>query len=244
MDLPKYLINGSGTKLVPIVSSARAASIISTKWKQNYNYLPDAFVVEGPKAGGHLGFKADELNDTENRLENLVPQVLEVTNDIRKKYKKAIPVIAAGGIYSGNDIFQILKRGASAVQLGTRFIATEQCDASPEFKKAFTIAKNDDIKIIKSPVGLPGRTIFNQFLLDANEGNKRPSSCKYNCIKTCDSKSTLYCIANALLEAYRGNLEAGFAFAGSNAGMVHKISTVKSVFNELISDYKRTKHEE
>lgn len=117
LDLPGYLTKGSRTKLVPIVSSARAAFIISRRWKQHFNYLPDAFVVEGPKAGGHLGFQPVELNDVKNSLENLVSQVLEVVGEIKKKYKKAIPVIAAGGIYSGDDMFQIMKRGASAVQL-------------------------------------------------------------------------------------------------------------------------------
>jgi NAD(P)H-dependent flavin oxidoreductase YrpB (nitropropane dioxygenase family) len=244
LDLPNYLTKQSRTKLVPIVSSARAANIISHKWNQNYDYLPDAFVVEGPKAGGHLGFKAEELNDSRNSLENLVSEVKEVTKEIKKRFNKAIPVIAAGGIYSGNDIFKIMKEGASAVQLGTRFIATEECDASPEFKQAFTSASNHDIKIIKSPVGLPGRTIYNQFLHQAHEGNRRPSKCKYNCIRTCDHKTTSYCIASALLEAYRGNLKDGFAFSGSNAGKVGKISTVKRVFNELISEYKKVKRQE
>ena len=241
LDLPKYLARGSKTKLVPIVSSARAASIISHKWKQNFDYLPDAFVVEGPKAGGHLGFKAEDLHDVKYSLENLVSQVLEVTEGIRKKYRKMIPVIAAGGIYSGKDMFRIMKRGASAVQLGTRFIATRECDASSDFKKAFMNAKSKDIKIIKSPVGLPGRTIFNQFLSEADKGNRRPVSCKYNCIKTCDPKSTPFCIANALLEASRGNLASGFAFTGSNAGKVEEISTVRSVFRELIEGYNREK---
>ena len=241
LDLPKYLARGSKTKLVPIVSSARAASIISHKWKQNFDYLPDAFVVEGPKAGGHLGFKAEDLHDVKYSLENLVSQVLEVTEGIRKKYRKMIPVIAAGGIYSGKDMFRIMKRGASAVQLGTRFIATRECDASSDFKKVFMNAKSKDIKIIKSPVGLPGRTIFNQFLSEADKGNRRPVSCKYNCIKTCDPKSTPFCIANALLEASRGNLASGFAFTGSNAGKVEEISTVRSVFRELIEGYNREK---
>ena len=243
LDLPKYLSRGSKTKLVPIVSSARAASIISHKWKQNYDYLPDAFVVEGPKAGGHLGFKAEDLNDVKYSLENLVSQVLEVTEEITKKYRQMIPVIAAGGIYSGKDMFRIMKRGASAVQLGTRFIATRECDASPDFKKAIMRAKTKDIKIIKSPVGVPGRTIFNQFLSEADKGKRRPASCQYNCIKTCDPKDTSFCIASALLEAYRGNLASGFAFTGSNAGLVTKISTVKNVIRELIEGYNREKQQ-
>lgn len=241
LDLPKYLSSGLQTKLVPIVSSSRAASIICSKWKQNYDYLPDALVVEGPKAGGHLGFKPDALLDAGNQLEKLVSDVVELTKSLKDKFKKEIPVIAAGGIFSGDDMFQIMKRGASAVQLGTRFVATEECDASINFKNAFIEAKEEDIQIIKSPVGMPGRTIFNKFLQEASEGKRRPESCKYNCIKSCDSKTTLYCIARALLAAYKGNLDDGFVFTGSNAGRIEKISTVKDVFNELIREYRQAK---
>ena len=134
-----------------------------------------------------------------------------------------------------------MKRGASAVQLGTRFVATEECDASINFKNAFIEAKEEDIQIIKSPVGLPGRTIFNKFLQEASEGKRKPESCKYNCIKSCDSKTTLYCISRALLAAYKGNLDDGFVFTGSNAGRINKISTVKNVFNELINEYRQAK---
>lgn len=241
LDLPKYLKEGIKTKLVPIVSSARAASILCSKWKQNFNYLPDAFVVEGPKAGGHLGFKPDALQEDSNKLENLVSDVLEVTAEMKQKYQKDIPVIAAGGIYSGEDIFQIMKNGASAVQLGTRFVATEECDASMAFKNAFIQAKDEDIQIIKSPVGMPGRSIFNEFLQEAHDGKRKPESCKYNCIKSCNPKTTSYCIAEALLAAYRGNLANGFAFTGSNAGKIKNISTVKKIFTELIDEYRQAK---
>lgn len=237
LDLPKYLGKGIKTKLVPIVSSSRAASIICNKWMQNFNYLPDAFVVEGPKAGGHLGFKADELLDDSNKLENLLSDVLEVTSEIKEKYNKEIPVIAAGGIYSGHDMFQIMKQGAVAVQLGTRFAATEECDASIEFKKAFIDANEEDIKIIKSPVGMPGRTIFNQFLQEAIDGKRKPESCKNNCIKSCNPKTTSYCISDALLAAYKGNLDDGFVFTGANAGKVKEISTVSKIFTELKDEY-------
>ncbi len=237
LDLPKYLGKGIKTKLVPIVSSGRAASIIAQKWKQNFDYLPDAFVVEGPSAGGHLGFKPEALLDERNTLENLVTEVIAVTKDIKKKYNKDVPVIAAGGIYSGYDMFKIMKLGASAVQLGTRFVATEECDASDAFKNAFIQAKSEDIKIIKSPVGMPGRSIFNQFLKEAYEGKRKPLNCKHHCIKSCDPKTTLYCIAEALLQAFRGNLGDGFAFTGANAGKVDRISTVRHIFNELITEY-------
>ncbi|MFB6319020.1 NAD(P)H-dependent flavin oxidoreductase [Saccharicrinis sp. FJH54] len=239
LDLPKYLGEGIKTKLVPIVSSGRAASVLCAKWKQNFNYLPDALVVEGPKAGGHLGFKPDAIDDEDQSLEFLVAEVLEVARDIKSKYDKDIPVIAAGGIYSGDDMYHIMEKGAAAVQLGTRFVATEECDASIDFKKAFIAAVDDDIRIIKSPVGLPGRTIGNRFLDDASAGLRRPEICKYNCIKTCNPKTTSYCIADALLAAYHGNMNDGFAFTGANAGKVDRISTVKQVFEDLISEFKK-----
>ncbi len=243
LDLPKYLEKGIKTKLVPIVSSARAASIICQKWKQNYDYLPDAIVVEGPKAGGHLGFRADKLLDESNTLENLVTDVLRVTIDMKEKYGKEIPVIAAGGIYSGYDMFRFLEQGASAVQLGTRFVATEECDASEAFKNAFIQAKMEDIRIIKSPVGMPGRSIYNKFLQEAEAGKRKPAFCKHHCIKSCDPKTTEYCIAEALFEAFRGNLDDGFAFTGANAGKVDKISTVRKVFDELIREYRIAEEE-
>jgi NAD(P)H-dependent flavin oxidoreductase YrpB (nitropropane dioxygenase family) len=238
LDLPSYLVKGKETKLVPIVSSGRAANIITQKWKQNYDYLPDAFVVEGPKAGGHLGFKSEALQDAGNKLENLVDEVLKVALEIKQKFNKEVPVIAAGGIFTGRDIHNIMKRGALGVQLGTRFVATEECDASEEFKQAVVDAKEEDIHIIKSPVGMPGRSIFNRFLEEANDGQRRPKVCKHNCIRSCNPKTTLYCISEALLSAFKGNLKDGFAFVGSNAGRINKISTVKEIFKELQEEYR------
>ena len=242
LDLPGYLKKDSKTRLVPIVSSARAASIISKKWKQNYDYLPDAFVVEGPKAGGHLGFKPNQIENEDNKLENLVTEVLEVANEIKEKYDKEIPVIAAGGVFTGEDIFQLIEQGVSAVQLGTRFAATEECDASDEFKKALVNAGERDVKIIKSPVGMPGRAISNQFILDSDKGERKPSSCKYHCIKSCNPKTTSFCISQALLEAYKGNLKDGFVFTGSNADKIKEIVTVKEVFLQLRKEYEIAKN--
>jgi len=239
LDLPGYLTKGMKTKLVPIVSSGRAASIIAKKWKQNYDYLPDAFVVEGPKAGGHLGFKADALTEASNTLENLVDEVVKVAQEIKEKFNKEIPVIAAGGIFTGQDIKSIMNRGASAVQLGTRFVATEECDASTEFKESIVNATEEDIQIIKSPVGMPGRTIFNKFLKEAADGQRRPAVCKHNCIRSCNPKTTMYCISEALLAAFKGNLKDGFAFVGSNAGRVKSVSTVENIFNELQDEYNK-----
>lgn len=239
LDLPSYLTKGAKTKLVPIVSSGRAAALIANKWKHNYDYLPDAFVVEGPKAGGHLGFKPETIENINNSLETLVREVRRVTDDLKEKFNKRIPIIAAGGIFSGKDAYEIMQEGASAVQMGTRFVATEECDASPEFKQAFIEANDNDIQIIKSPVGLPGRTIFNQFLREAYEGKRKPGACRYNCIKTCNPKTTLYCIADALVAAYRGNLANGFAFTGTNAGRIKLITSVKSLFAELKTEYEQ-----
>jgi NAD(P)H-dependent flavin oxidoreductase YrpB (nitropropane dioxygenase family) len=238
LDLPKYLQYGIKTKLVPIVSSARAAAIVCKKWKQNYNYLPDALVVEGPKAGGHLGFKSEDQLYTDNHtLENLVTDVLKVSHEMKDKYDKDIPVIAAGGIYTGNDMYRIIQQGASAVQLGTRFVATEECDASEAFKNVFVDANDTDVKIIKSPVGMPGRIINNSFLDEAYEGKRRPKGCKHRCMVACDPKTATFCIAEALIEAYRGNLTDGFAFTGSNVGRVNEISTVRDIFTEISEEY-------
>jgi NAD(P)H-dependent flavin oxidoreductase YrpB (nitropropane dioxygenase family) len=239
LDLPSYLVKGKQTKLVPIVSSGRAANIITQKWKQNYDYLPDAFVVEGPKAGGHLGFKANALLDAGNKLENLVDEVLAVAREIKEKFNKEVPVIAAGGIFTGTDIRNIMNRGATGVQIGTRFVATEECDASDEFKQAVVDASEEDIQIIKSPVGMPGRSIFNRFLQEATDGQRRPAVCRHHCIRSCNPKTTMYCIADALFSAFKGNLKDGFAFVGSNAGRVKEITTVKEIFTELQEEYDR-----
>ncbi len=237
LDLPSYLVKGKKTKLVPIVSSGRAASIIAQKWKQNYDYLPDAFVVEGPKAGGHLGFKSNALQDVSNKLENLVEDVAAVAKEIKEKFNKEVPVIAAGGLFTGKDIHSIMKHGATGVQLGTRFVATEECDASEDFKQAVVDAQEEDIQIIKSPVGMPGRSIFNGFLQEAADGQRRPKVCMHNCLRSCNPKTTLYCIADALFSAFKGNLKDGFAFVGSNAGRIKKITTVKEIFTELETEY-------
>jgi len=244
LDLPKYLNKEIKTKLVPIVSSGRAAAILCNKWKQNFNYLPDALVVEGPKAGGHLGFKADKIEDKSNSLENILADVVEVTNEIKEKHHQEIPVIAAGGLHTGEDIYRIIKQGAQAVQLGTRFVATEECDASEAFKQEFIKATDKDVKIIKSPVGMPGRSIYNHFLQDAEEGKRKPTSCKYNCIRSCNFKTTSYCIAEALIAAYKGNFSDGFAFTGINAGKIEAITTVKQLFTDLESEYNKAKSED
>lgn len=237
LDLPSYLPEGSQTKLVPIVSSARAAKVICEKWKANFDYLPDAIVVEGPKAGGHLGYKAEEIKDPAHSLEAILPQVVEQVRFFEEKYNVSIPVIAAGGIYTGEDIYRIMQLGASGVQMGSRFVTTAECDASAEFKQTYLDASQADIEIIKSPVGMPGRAIVSPFMVKVRDGEKQPSSCPFHCIKTCDISKSPYCIMIALYNAYRGNMKSGFAFAGANAYKATRIDTVAEAFAELETSY-------
>ncbi|MCD7976101.1 MAG: nitronate monooxygenase [Tannerellaceae bacterium] len=241
LDLPSYLTKDSMTKLVPIVSSARAVRIICEKWKNNYDYLPDAIVLEGPKAGGHLGYKENQLEDEHFSLEELLPQVVQEVSLFEQKYHKNIPVIAAGGIYTGEDIHRIMQLGASGVQLGTRFVTTEECDASEAFKETYIKAEEKDIEIIKSPVGMPGRAISCSFLQKVKDGLKQPKACPFHCIKTCDISRSPYCIVTALYNAFKGNFESGYAFAGSNAFRADRIMSVKETMSELLKEWKESR---
>jgi NAD(P)H-dependent flavin oxidoreductase YrpB (nitropropane dioxygenase family) len=243
LNLPEFLKADSITKLVPIVSSGRAARLICTKWMANFNYLPDAIVVEGPKAGGHLGFKKEQINDTKYALEEIVPDVVREVKFFEEKFNKEIPVIAAGGLYSGSDIYEIMKTGAKGVQLGSLFVTTEECDASDVFKQQYINSNEEDLEIIQSPVGMPGRAFHNSFLDKVRQGLKIPKACPFKCIKTCDISRSPYCIITALYNAAKGNMKSGYAFAGSNAFKATKISTVKEVFSELILDFKKKKED-
>ena len=234
-DLPSFLTRDSNTKLVPIVSSARAAKIICDKWKNGYGYLPDAIVVEGPKAGGHLGFKLNQIDDEQYSLESLIPEVLNVANTY--KDEKNIPVIAAGGISSGKDILHYMEMGVSGVQLGTKFVTTNECDASETFKNVFVNATQESVKIIQSPVGMPGRAIDGEFIQSVEKGNETPKSCPFHCIKTCDYTKSPYCIVQCLYQAARGNMKKGYAFTGANVHLSQKISSVKDVISNLKAEY-------
>ncbi len=237
LNLPSYLKPGDKTLLVPIVSSARAAELICNKWINNYGYIPAAIVVEGPEAGGHLGFKVEQIGDRSYSLEEIVPEVLKVAQKFEALYNRHIPVIAGGGIYSGDDIHKFMELGASGVQMGTRFVATEECDASDAFKQAYLAARKEDIRIIKSPVGMPGRAINSVFLEAVEAGERKPKSCPVNCIKTCDVDKVPYCIIASLTSALKGNFSKGYAFAGSNVWKVKSIVPVKDLIKELKEEY-------
>jgi nitronate monooxygenase len=230
-------IKNASTKIAVIVSSARAVKIIFQSWQKRYNHIPDMVVVEGPKAGGHLGFKVEQIFDSAYTLENLIPEVLSAVKGFEDKFEKKIPVIAAGGIYSGADIFKFMEMGAQGAQMGTRFVATNECDASAEFKQSYIDCKEDDIVIIRSPVGLPGRAIRNQFIDDVSGGKRKPYQCPWKCLKTCDFREAPYCIAKALTQARDGNMAEGYTFAGSNAFRVNKIISVHELFESLQKEY-------
>lgn len=225
-------------KIVPIVSSARATKILFQHWVNEHNFVPDAIVIEGPLAGGHLGFKLEQIENPDFTLEKLLSEVITVIKPFEKQFNKHISVIVAGGIYTGADIYKFLKLGANGVQMATRFVATHECDASIKFKETYVKSKKDDIVIIESPVGLPGRAIKNQFLEDVTSGFKKPFTCPWKCLKTCEFKIAPYCIALALINAKKGIYEDGFSFAGANVYKIDRIISVKELIDSLLEEYK------
>lgn len=230
------LVEGSNTKIAPIVSSPKAAKVICKMWDKKHNRIPDLVVVEGPNAGGHLGFSIDELTSEKNiDLGELVQSVIEAVKPFEDKYERKIPVICAGGIYSGEDIAKYIKLGAAGVQIATRFIATEECDAHIKYKQAFIDCKEEDIELVISPVGMPGRAIKNQFIEKIKKQNEPITKC-YNCLKPCNPKNTPYCISKALINAVKGDIDNGLLFTGSNAYKIDKIVTVKELLDELVSE--------
>jgi nitronate monooxygenase len=225
------------TKFVPIVSSGRAAQLVFRAWQKRYNHVPDAVVVEGPLAGGHLGFRKEQIDNPDFKLEKILPEVIAAVKPYETEFNKNIPIIAAGGIYTGADIYRYMELGAQGVQMATRFVATYECDASMDFKELYLNCKKEDIIIINSPVGLPGRAIRNDFLERVSSGVRETFKCNWKCLKSCDFKNVPYCIARALTNAKKGNLEDGFAFAGANAYRVDRIISVKELIDTLVAEY-------
>lgn len=234
-NLPEF-VKGTATKIAPIVSSLRCCKLIFKHWLDKYDYIPDMIIIEGPKAGGHLGFKESELkSENPPQLENITKEIVEYVKEEENKYGREIPVIAAGGIWDSKDIQKYLNLGASGVQMATRFVATDECDASLEFKKAYVKATKDDIKIIKSPVGMPGRALNNPFIKRQETNKDKITKC-YGCIKTCDILSTPYCITKALINAVQGKLDDALIFCGSNVDKVKEIISVHDLMQSLVHD--------
>jgi nitronate monooxygenase len=234
LRLPEYAKDYPDVALVPIVSSVKAASLITRRWEKTYGRVPDGFVVETPKyAGGHLGVtKMDQVDDDEFSLENVVPELAEYT---RKEIGDDVPVIAAGGIWDRKDIDWAFSLGAKGVQMGTRFAATFEGDASDRFKQAFVDAREEDVVIIQSPAGLPGRALRSPFIDKYLRGIVESKPCIANCLTHCRYKTDreTFCIAQALIDAYRGNWEDGLFFCGSNVTRVKGLEHVEDIIKEL-----------
>jgi nitronate monooxygenase len=241
LNIPRFIqdagLAGHHTKLIPKVSSAKAASLIFRYWESKYGFIPDAVVVEGPLAGGHLGFHKDNLTRNMVPLHQLVKDTALVLIPFEKTHRRLVPVIAGGGLYTGKDIYEIMKSGATAVKIGTRFVTTHECDASIEYKNSYLAAGKEDIILIDSPVGLPGRVVNNKFVQQIMNGEVRPFKCPWKCLLSCNYKEAPFCIAQALFNSANGNMEEGFAFAGTNAWMATEINYVSDVFSDLVTGY-------
>lgn len=231
-ELPEF-VKGTSTKIAPIISSSKAAKLITKVWDRKYDVAPDAVVLEGIKAGGHLGFSVEDLEANHYDMVEVVAEVKAVLKPYEEKYNKKIPLIVAGGVFDGADIMKVLAAGGDGVQMATRFVATKECDASEAFKSAYINAKSEDVKIIVSPVGMPGRAVLNPFLEKVIKGDKPPIKRCVNCIRTCNPKTTPYCISQALINAVEGNVNEGLIFSGANVDRIKELSTVPRIFEEV-----------
>jgi nitronate monooxygenase len=236
MQLPEFTSDYPEVALVPIVSSTRAARIMCRKWERNYGRLPDAFIVENPNsAGGHLGAKLEELGDRALDAEQVIP---ELVTYLQQELGKAIPVIAAGGVWDRGDIDRLLALGASGVQIGTRFITTDECDADIRYKEFHLHAQPEDVVVISSPVGMPGRALRNAFVEQAIAGSlDLDKRCLASCLHVCKCRDEqkYYCIIKVLDKAARGDIENGLVFSGSNAGRAERIIPVAELMAELVA---------
>ncbi|NLL78053.1 MAG: nitronate monooxygenase [Clostridiales bacterium] len=235
MTLPG-LIGKAKTKIAPIVSSLKSAQIILKYWIKKYDRLPDMVVIEGPLAGGHLGFKTEQLIDMESlHYDEEIRRIIQHVNECGREQCKEIPVVVAGGIYTREDAEHCFSLGASGVQMATRFVTTYECDASSKYKQAYIDAEKEDIVIVKSPVGMPARAISSRFTQKAGEGRIPPARC-YNCIITCNPAETPYCITEALINVVKGNIKDALLFCGANAYRAKKLEYVKDIMKEFEID--------
>lgn len=229
------LVEKSKTKIAPIVSSIKSAAVICKLWDRKYKRCPDLVVIEGPKAGGHLGFSYEELEQiTREQYEEEIKGILAVVEEYRKKYDYHIPVVIAGGIYDKEDMKHALELGADGVQAATRFVTAYECDASDAYKQAYINAGKEDIQIVKSPVGMPGRAVHNVFIDKAAQGKMGLKKCR-QCLERCNQKDIPYCITDALINAVKGNLEDGLIFCGENAWRAEKLEHVSDIMEEFAS---------
>ena len=235
LALPK-LVKNSKTKIMPIVSSVRACRLVLTSWLKKDNRIPDGIVVEGPKAGGHLGFKMEDLqNGTMQTLDEALTDVVNFVKDFEQKNNVKIPVVAAGGINSHEDIERVSNLGASGVQIGTAFVATEECDASDDFKQTYVNAKPEDARIILSPTGFPARAVNTDFVKNAYDTDGIAVKHCYGCMTgICNPKTTRYCLSDALFTSALGT--GGLVFCGERVGEITEITTVHKLIQKLCNE--------
>lgn len=237
-DLPKYVEN-SRTKIAPIVSSEKSARVILKYWDKKYLRTADMVVIEGPKAGGHLGFSTEQLDFYGQAQENgaydaEIEKICQVVRDYEKLYDCKIPVVVAGGIDSAEEMERVMALGVQGVQVATGFVTTKECDADLNYKMAYVKAKKEDIRIIKSPVGMPGRAIMNSFMEKVMSGERvAPKKC-LGCLHKCNPAEIPYCITEALVHAAKGETEEALLFCGANAYKADSIRTVKEVIDSLM----------
>ena len=238
LELPKF-VKGTNIAIAPIVSSAKAAEVICRSWERKHGITPDFVVVEGAQAGGHLGFQEEELETGNHKnLTTLVTEVMDTVKPYAEKVGRKIPVIAAGGIFTGQDIADYIKIGAAGVQLGTRFIGTHECDADLAYKQKFIDAKKNDIVLTKSPAGLPGRAIKTSLTTTLTKQDRIPPKWCVGCLENCVPKTTVYCISEALINAANGELdEHALVFTGTNGHRIKKLTSVKETIDELMHEY-------
>ncbi len=236
-ELPLY-VQSSGTKIAPIVSTEKSAKVILKYWDKRYNRTADMVVIEGPKAGGHLGFNEEQLSIfTEDMYVEEIKNIRSVVMEYEEKYQCKIPVIVAGGIEGPETMETVMKLGVQGIQVATKFVTTQECDAHENYKNAYVNAKKEDIKIVKSPVGMPGRAIINPFMEKIMDGKKMPPTKCYQCLQKCNPSEIPYCITEALIYAAKGDTEKGLLFCGSEAYHAEKIDTVKEVIAYYMQNY-------
>lgn len=242
LELPEYVPEGSSL-IAPIVSSGRAIKLVARNWLNRYKRFADFVVLEGPKAGGHLGFKEEDLLEGNVKpVEEILPEVMKELEPYEQAAGRAIPVYVAGGIWDREDVKRIMALGAAGVQMATRFIATVECDASDLYKEILLKASAGVARIIHSPVGMPGRAVETPLIRRLEkEGRVAPTHCS-RCIKKCDPATVPYCITKALIEAAKGNYEEGLFFTGSNLGRLTRMSTVAEIVHELFSGFNEGCH--
>lgn len=232
MKLPE-LVAGSLTKIAPIVSGRKALEVIVKYWTKKYHHLPDMVVVEGPKAGGHLGFSREEIERYEtDSYDAEVVRIIDYVRELSAAHNRAIPVVVGGGVFSGEDMEHYQALGADGVQMATRFVTTYECDAAQGFKDAYLAAGKEDVRIIDSPVGMPGRAINNRFLENVKKGMGERCTCR-QCITTCNPATTPYCITDALIRAVEGDTENGLVFCGSNVWKCSRMENVAKIMEEF-----------